>query len=253
MIEIETLKHFNTIAPTWGQKEWVNSQSLNGRINDFLRSTERAAGLAKKRHKTSLYFGIGTGALFRYFHGYNIAGVDASAAMLGQCPEGIIQLLSRVEELPFLMDNQFHLTFSRNLLKHCSEPFMAIQSMFQKTRRGGVAIAIESVVLEPEDSVIPTSLVRTTDPSHPPFLTIEQVQKIFKKSGFHKVEYCVFPHRATWLSRWLAAEQAGEEIRAEILALYHGAPRQFIKRYAVNIQTNEITSTVPWLMVRALK
>lgn len=252
MIEERTANHFDTIASTWDRKEWVNSVTLNIKINNFVRSTEKKIGLQKKPHKTSLYFGIGTGALFRYLKRYNIAGVDRAASMLGQCPEGIIRILSEVENLPFLMDNQFHLTFSRNLLKHCQEPALAVESMYRKTRSGCVAVMAESVVLCKEDRDVPTALVRMTDPTHPPFRTVEEAVALFER-WFPRVDYKIVYHRSAWLKRWIEAEQASKEVHRAVLDLYRSASRSFKRRHEVEIVGDEIISTVPWLLVRALK
>ncbi|MDP3244497.1 MAG: methyltransferase domain-containing protein [bacterium] len=217
MLTSATIKHFESIAPTWKRKGWVNSSLLNGAIDKFVRQTEQKIGLHRKKYKTGLYFGIGTGALFRYFQNYNLAGIDGSANMLQQCPEGIVQILSQIEELPFLMNNQFHLSFCRNLLKHCEDPLEAVRSMYEKTRQGCIAIAVESVVLKSEDKVIPTTLVRMTDNSHPSFLTVDEIVNLFKKAGFLKVDYNVFQHRASWLKRWVEAEGASLEIQKNIV------------------------------------
>lgn len=253
MLEEKTTNHFNSIASTWEKKEWVNSSRLNNQIDRFIRSSERTIGLQKKRHKTSLYFGIGTGALFTHLKRYNIAGVDEASQMLGKCPEGIIQILSNVAELPFLMDDQFNLVFSRNLLKHCPEPLQAIESMYRKTRPGSLAIATESVVFTNEDKDIPTKLVRMTDPSHPPFRSVQEIVKMFEKVGFSSVEYIIIPYRSAWLKRWIEAEQASVETHKAILEMYKTAPKAFKERHSVVIDKGEIISTVPWLMIRAVK
>lgn len=253
MLGIHTIQHFDSIASTWNLKTWVNSIPLNRKISRFVKETENHAGLRRKRHKSALYLGIGTGALFRYLARYHIAGVDAARDMLVQCPEGVIQILSKVESLPFLMDDQFHLAFSRNLLKHCVDPLEAIREMYVKTRRGHTAIAIESVVLTKGDRAIPTALVRMTDPSHPPFLTVSEIVELFEKASFSRVEYSIVYHRSAWLRRWVEAEQASHGMHQAILDLYRTAPKSFKERHRVVIERDEITSTVPWLMVRAMK
>jgi ubiquinone/menaquinone biosynthesis C-methylase UbiE len=253
MLEKTTLNHFDKISSTWEQKGWVHSKKLNSHIQKFIRQSEKKTGLHTKKYRSSIYFGIGTGALFNHFPRYSIAGVDEARDMLGRCPEGIIQILSKVEELPFLMDNQFNLAFSRNLLKHCNEPFLAIESMYNKTRPGGVAIAAESVVLHKRDREIPTKLVRMTDPAHPAFLTSEEVIALYYKAGFRHVESVLVPYRSAWFQKWLTAEQAGDAIEREVLNMYKKAPKSFIKQHNVIIENNEITSTVPWLLLRAYK
>ena len=253
MLERTTLNHFNEISSTWEQKGWVHSQKLNARIRSFIRESERKAGIHMKRHRSSVYFGIGTGALFNHFPRYSIAGIDEARDMLGRCPEGVIQILSKVEELPFLMDNQFNLAFSRNLLKHCPEPERAIESMYKKTRIGGVAVCAESVVLNASDRDIPTRLVRMTDSTHPSFLTKEEVKSLFHRAGFKKVETEVVPYRSAWFQKWLAAEQAHKDVEQEVLEMYQHGPAGFLRRHHVEIQDDEITSTVPWLLVRAYK
>ncbi len=253
MLEAATLNHFNRIASTWEQKGWVRSRWLNGVIGNFIRQSERRVRLHTKKYRSSAYFGIGTGALFHHFPRYSIAGIDEAADMLGKCPQGIIQILSEVEELPFLMDNQFNLAFSRNLLKHCPEPQKAVESMYQKTRLGGIAIAAESIVLHARDREIPTRLVRMTDPTHPPFLTGDQVVSLFVKAGFRHVDSIIIPHRSAWFQKWRAAEQADTAIEQEVLEMYRHAPEGFRDRHKVVIRSNEVISTVPWLLVRAIK
>jgi SAM-dependent methyltransferase len=253
MLQKTTLNHFSKISSTWEKKGWVRSQVLNNQIGNFVRQSERKVGLQKKRYRSSIYFGIGTGALFRQFPRYNIAGVDEVADMLGKCPEGIIQILSRVEELPFLMDNQFNLAFSRNLLKHCPEPLAAIESMYKKTRLGGVAIVAESIVLTPKDKTIPTNLVRMTDSTHPAFLTHKEILSLFYEAGFRHVDFKLVPYRSAWFRRWLAAEQGDKDIEKEVLVMYKNAPKDFIRRHRVVIKGDEIISTVPWLLLRAYK
>ncbi len=253
MLAQKTINHFNQIAPTWENKGWVNSRSFNQNIDRFLRATERKVGFHSKRHKSSVYFGIGTGALFKYLSHYNIAGVDEAKEMLRYCPEGVVQVLSKVEELPFLMDNQFNLAFSRNLLKHCVDPLEAVRSMYKKTRPGGVAVTAESVVLNKEDKVIPTNLVRMTDPSHPEFLSLDEVVKLFKKAGFSNVEYEIVPYRSAWLKKWLQAEQARKGLGNDVLDMYRQAPSGFKDRHRVVIKNDDIISTVPWALIRAYK
>lgn len=253
MLEQETLNHFDKISSTWEEKGWVRSQRLNSKIRSYLRESENIIGLNTKKYRSSVYFGIGTGALFKHFPRYSVAGVDEAAGMLGQCPEGIIQILSKVENLPFLMDNQFNLAFSRNLLKHCPEPLAAVESMYKKTRPGGVAVMAESVVLDTKDRNIPTQLVRMTDPSHPAFLTQEEVVTLFYKAGFSHVDSTIVPYRSAWFQKWLTAEQGNKDVEEEILALYKDAPKSFLERHNVTIRGNEITSTVPWLLLRAYK
>ncbi len=253
MLEKTTLNHFNKISSTWEQKGWVRSQKLNSRIRTFIRESEMKAKLHEKKYRSSVYFGIGTGALFKHFPRYSVAGIDEAADMLGKCPEGVIQILSKVEELPFLMDNQFNLAFSRNLLKHCPEPLAAVESMYRKTRPGGVAIVAESIVLDKKDREIPTRLVRMTDPTHPAFLTKDEVINLFLKAGFKHVDTEVVSYRSAWFQKWLTAEQGNKDIEREVLDIYKNAPENFLKNHAVIIKNNEITSTVPWLLVRAYK
>lgn len=253
MLDQKTINHFNQIAPTWENKGWVNSRSFNQNIDRFLRSTERKVGFHNKRYKSSVYFGIGTGALFKYLSRYNVAGVDEAQEMLRYCPEGVVQILSKVEKLPFLMDNQFNLSFSRNLLKHCTDPLEAVRSMYQKTRSRGVAVTAESVVLNKEDKDIPTRLVRATDPSHPSFLTLDEVVELFKKAGFSNVEYEIVPYRSAWLKKWLQAEQARNNLQQDILEMYRKAPQGFKDRHNVVIKGGDIISTVPWVLIRAYK
>jgi SAM-dependent methyltransferase len=200
-----------------------------------------------------VYFGIGTGALFNHFPRYSVAGIDEAAGMLGKCPEGVIQILSKVEELPFLTDNQFNLAFSRNLLKHCPEPERAIESMYKKTRFGGVAVCAESVVLNANDRDIPTRLVRMTDSTHPAFLTKKEAESLFLEAGFKHVETEIVPYRSAWFQKWLAAEQAHRGVEQEVLDMYRHAPASFLRRHDVVIEDGEITSTVPWLLIRAYK
>ncbi len=253
MLEKTTLNHFNKISSTWDQKGWVKSQKLNGQIRNFIRSSERKINLHAKRYRSSVYFGIGTGALFKHFPRYSVAGIDEASDMLGKCPEGIIQILSKVEELPFLMDNQFNLAFSRNLLKHCPEPLRAIESMYKKTRPGGVAIAAESIVLNEKDKEIPTRLVRMTDSTHPAFLTKDEIVNLFLKAGFKHVNTEVVLYRSAWFQKWLSAEQGNKTIEEEVLDMYYHAPPDFLGRHEVIIKGREITSTVPWLLLRAYK
>lgn len=253
MVESQTLAHFNDIAATWEHKGWVHSQTLNSHIDAFIRASEKKIHLHSKQHKTGLYFGIGTGVLFDYLHRYAIAGIDGSAEMLGQCPEGVIQILSQVENLPFLMDEQFNLTFARNLLKHCHEPERAIEQMFLKTKRDGVAVVAESVALHPDDTDIPTQLVRMTDPTHPRFLTHAEITQLFYDAGFANVEIEVMPYRSKWLTKWIQAEQARRNVHQGVLSMYRTAPEDFIRRHDVIIQGDEILSTVPWLLLRAYK
>ena len=253
MLAQDTLNHFNKISDTWEQKNWVNDEYFNLRLARFIKSSEEHAGLSKKRHKSALYFGIGTGKLFHQFRDYNLAGIDEAANMLGQCPEGTIRILSKVEDLPFLDNNQFHVTFSRNLLKHCPEPHKAVEQMFQKTRKGGVCLCAESVVQANEDKVIPNTLLRFTDPNHPSVLSISDIITLFERAGFYAVDYQLFPYRSTWLSKWLAAEQANIWDRENALALYRSAPTPFLERQHVVIHDNEITSSVPWMLIRAYK
>lgn len=253
MIPTKTLQHFNDIASSWEQKEWVNSDALNHRISHFVKQSERHAENHQKGSKSSLYLGIGTGVLFKYLKRYNIAGVDAAAGMLKQCPEGIIQILSKVEDLPFLMDDQFHLSFSRNLLKHCEDPAQAVASMYKKIRKGSVAVSAESIVFQEKDSVVPTTLVRTTDPSHPSFLSLDATLNLFRQAGFKDVYYEIIPHRSAWLKRWIAAENASSAVHEEMIRFYKNTPQSFKELYNVHITDDEITSTVPWLMVRAKK
>lgn len=253
MLHTATRNHFDTIAQTWEQKEWVRSPRLNSAIDCFLRQSERRVGLHQKQRTSALYLGIGTGALFDRLARYHIAGVDRAATMLGRCPEGVIQILADAEHLPFLMGNQFHLAFARNLLKHCMEPRRVLETMAEKTRRDGVVVTIESVVLRPEDRRIPTALVRLTDATHPPFPTASEVLDGFSRAGFSRVEHVIVPYRSRWLRRWIDAEQAGPGVHAEALRLYRTAPLDFLRRHRVRIIGDEIESTVPWLMVRATK
>lgn len=253
MLEKTTLNHFNQISSTWEKKGWVRSQRLNSQIRGYLRQSERKAKLHRKKYRSSVYFGIGTGALFRHFPRYSVAGIDEAADMLGKCPEGIIQILSKVEDLPFLMDNQFNLAFSRNLLKHCPDPLAAVESMYKKTRPGGVAIIAESIVLDIKDKEIPTRLVRMTDPTHPSFLTRDEVISLFCKAGFRHIDSIVVPYRSAWFQKWLVAEQGNKNIEQEVLDMYKHAPDSFLERHKVVIKGNEITSTVPWLFLRAYK
>ena len=253
MLEKSTLNHFNKISSTWEQKGWVRSRKLNKQINSFLRESERTTGLDKQKHRSSAYFGIGTGALFSYFPRYSMAGIDEAADMLGKCPEGVIQIISQVEDLPFLMNNQFNLTFCRNLLKHCPEPLQAVESMYKKTRPGGLAILAESVVLDPEDREIPTKLVRMSDPTHPQFLTKDEIIQMYYKAGFRHIDIKIIPYRSAWFQKWLAAEQGTKDIETEVLEMYRKASGDFHKRHDVVVRNNEITSTVPWLFLRAYK
>ena len=253
MLEKTTLNHFNRISSTWENKGWVRSEKFNSTIRDFIRSSERKVNLHKKKYRSSVYFGIGTGALFKNFPRYSVAGIDEAAHMLGKCSEGIIQILSKVEELPFLMDNQFNLAFSRNLLKHCPEPLLAIESMYRKTRPGGIAVVAESVVINPDDREIPTRLVRMTDVSHPAFLAQDETVNLFYKAGFKHVEYKIVPYRSAWLQKWLLAEQASKEMAQEILDMYKHAPQGFLQRHHVVIDGRDIISTVPWLLLCAYK
>lgn len=253
MLGDTTLNHFNAISSTWEEKGWVHSRKLNSNIHRFIKSTEKATGLNAKRDKSSLYFGIGTGVLFKYLRRYHVAGVDQAAHMLGRCPEGPIQILSDVNELPFLMNDQFNMTLSRNLLKHCAEPERAIQSMYHKLRPGGAAVILESVVLKAEDAEIPTRLVRMTDPTHPPFLAKEAIEVMVKKAGFKRIETGIMPYRSAWLHKWLRAEQARTAVHDDVLALYRDAPTGFRERHDVVVQNGNIISTVPWLFLRAIK
>lgn len=253
MLEKTTLNHFNKISSTWEKKGWVQSRVLNNQIGSFICAAERKAGIYRKRYKSSVYFGIGTGALFKQFPRYSLAGIDEAANMLGRCPEGVIQILSKIEELPFLMDNQFNLAFSRNLLKHCFEPLRAIESMYRKTRPGGVAVVAESIVLTQEDKEIPTRLVRLADPTHPPFLTHEEIVALFYRVGFRYVDYKIISYRSAWFQKWLAAEQGDSAVEAEVLNMYRKAPNDFLKKHDVVIKGKEIISTVPWLLLRAFK
>lgn len=253
MINIKTSEHFNSISSTWETKGWVNSVQFNRKISNFIECSEKRIGLNKKKFKSSLYFGIGTGALFRYLSSYNLAGVDVASGMLQQCHEGIIQILSKVEDLPFLMNNQFNLTFSRNLLKHCESPREAVGSMYQKTREGHIAITVESVVLDKRDRDIPTNLVRMGDPSHPRFLTAGEVIDLFYQAGFSRVEHEIVTYRSAWLKRWVTAEQLDNNAREEIIKMYQQAPKSFKHRQNVRIHNGEITSDVPWVMIRAIK
>ena len=104
MLEKTNLNHFNKISSTWEKKGWVRSRKLNSQIRDFIRQAERKVNLHRKKYRSSVYFGIGTGTLFKHFPRYSVAGIDEAADMLGKCPEGIIQILSKVEDLPFLID-----------------------------------------------------------------------------------------------------------------------------------------------------
>ncbi len=253
MIDGKIISHFNSIASTWQKKEWVHSKFLNRRIGFFVKSNERKIGLHKKKHKSMLYFGIGTGALFGNLAQYNIAGVDEAGEMLTQCPEGVVQILSKVENLPFLMDNQFNASFGRNLLKHCVYPEEAVISMYKKTRNEGTSMIAESVVLKEEDKFIPNELVRMADPNHPSFKTVDEILESFEKAGFKKINYTIIPHRSAWLKKWVEAEQVSKKIHKDILDLYKNAPIGFKTRYRVEINGDEITSTVPWLLVSAFK
>ena len=253
MLTKETTRHFSAIADTWGQKEWVNSVGLNSQIDDFIRETEAKIGLDEIEDKISLYFGIGPGVLFKYLRRYSVVGIDASAQMLGHCPRGVVQILSNVNDLPFLMDNQFDLTFARNLLKHCFEPELAVEEMYRKTRKGGSAVIAELAPLYASDTDVPTRMVRTTDPSHPRFLTQDEITDMFIKAGFSHVETKAIFHRGRWLSKWIKAEQATPEIRDHILELFRTAPEGFKRRSNVIIQGDEILSTAPWLLLRAYK
>ena len=125
--------------------------------------------------------------------------------------------------------------------------------MYRKTRPGGIAVVAESVVLNPEDREIPTRLVRMTDPTHSPFLTHDEIIKLFYKAGFRHVESIVVPYRSAWFQKWLAAEQGDKNIEQEVLDMYKQAPNNFLERHKVVIKGNEITSTVPWLFLRAYK
>ncbi len=253
MIRKETQDHFDEIADTWTRKGWVNSNELNGEISKFIRKSEIKVGLDCLDHRSMLYLGIGTGALFEHLQRYHIAGVDRASNMLGQCPEGIIQILSSCEELPFLMPNQFHAGFFRNLLKHCESPEEATRTFYEKIREGFTLMGCESIVYDDEDINVPTSLVRLTDPSHPPFLSLRKIIEVFKGAGFRDISYRIFPFRDRWLGKWLDAEQAPPEIHREVLNLYE-KNKGFREKYDVEIHPDgDITSTVPWALISARK
>jgi 2-polyprenyl-3-methyl-5-hydroxy-6-metoxy-1,4-benzoquinol methylase len=253
MIAAETLSHFNDISSTWARKRWVTASAFNRQIDRFVRASETLTGLDGQKNKSAAYFGIGTGVLFDYLTRYSVAGVDEARMLLEQCPEGVIQILSDVTQLPFLLDNQFHLVFSRNLLKHCQDPSEVVKTMYQKTRPGYCSVIVESVVLNEEDRYLPTELVRLTDPTHPPFRTLDEIISMAHEAGFSHIDYKIVPYRTTWLKNWVDAEQGGKEVHRKALALYKQAPKSFIERHDVVIKDDDVTSTVPWLMLRAVK
>ena len=244
--------HFDNIADTWEAKGWVNSAKLNRAIQRFIKGTERGYHLSRTKHKTLLYLGIGTGVLFQYLGNYNIAGVDEAFNMLSQCPEGIIQIRSNAENLPFLMPDQFHIGMFRNLLKHCHEPQKAVSALYQKIRPDYGVTAFESVVYDEKDKEIPTRLVRMTDPDHPSFLSIDDVVALFKDAGFRDIHYELMPFRDRWLEKWVRAEKADPKMKDEIIAMYK-KNKDFQRKYDVAFGRDYITSTVPWMMIRATK
>lgn len=252
LLDLSTQNHFNHIANTWSQKGWVNNTGFNNTLAAFISDTEKKLRLDQKPHKSLLYVGIGTGALFQWLQQYHIAGVDQAFKMLQQCPEGVIQINAPGNDLPFLMPNQFHLACSRNLLKHCQDPYEVIREMYGKLRKDGVALCFESVVFQSEDIDVPTELVRLTDPTHPAFLTIDQVVALYDHAGFRNVQYQIFLFRDAWFQKWMQAEQAGEEVRKDALSLYRRNQR-YRKRYDVVVHDEDITSTVPWIMLAAVK
>ena len=252
ILDPSTQNHFNQIANTWSQKGWVNDAGFNSTLAAFISDTEKKLRLDQKQHKSLLYVGIGTGALFQWLQKYHIAGVDQAFTMLEQCPEGIIQINAPGNDLPFLMPNQFHLGLSRNLLKHCQDPYEVIREMYGKLRKGSSVICFESVVFKKEDSAVPTELVRLTDPIHPPFLTIDQVVALYDHAGFRDIQYQIFLFRDTWLKKWIKAEQADEEVQKDALSLYQRNQR-YRKIYDVVLHDEDITSTVPWIMLAARK
>ena len=76
---------------------------------------------------------------------------------------------------------------------------------------------------------------------------------MYRQAGFSQVDYKIVPHRSAWLGKWIQAEQASKDVRDEVIKMYRKAPDSFIKNHQVVIENNEITSTVPWLLVRAIK
>jgi hypothetical protein len=120
-------------------------------------------------------------------------------------------------------------------------------------RPGGVAVITESVVLAPEDRRIPSALVRLSDPSHPAFLTADEIVDLCERAGFSHVEATIVPYRDRWFRKWLAAEQARADVAQEAWELYRHAPESFVARHNVVMADGDITSTVPWLFVRAIK
>lgn len=244
-------QHYDQIANTWANKYWVEDAELSAAITGFVEENLPAA--TDSSPPNLLYLGCGTGAICReeLFSTWDILGIDSSQEMLNRCPDNMKTLRSDLSNLESL-DQQFDLTFSRKLLTHCP-PSVVCPVAFEHLKPGGMAISIESVVVNDEQMRVATTGVRTIEPEHGAFLMPDDITKAYQRAGFVKINTKMLVHRRAWLKSWLKAEQATTKHRDTIIKLYESASHEFKNSIAFDLSNGEITSNFFWLMTSAQK
>ncbi|WP_246492078.1 class I SAM-dependent methyltransferase [Actinomadura alba] len=160
----------------------------------------------------------------------HVTALDATPAMLEQGKrEADRAAITNVTfargdagELPFL-DRSFTLVITRFSLHHFEEPLAALREMVRVSRSGASLIIADLIRTDaPGD---PDRHERLRDPSHATLLTIQQIAELLAEVGAEVKRSTAFevvrPVDA-WMAQSHTAEDAAEQIRAELRAELDG-------------------------------
>jgi ubiquinone/menaquinone biosynthesis C-methylase UbiE len=238
---------YDSIAPSWRQKVWVNDSDFKNRIIKF-------AGI--KNVGDLLDVGIGAGDLASLFNVKSITGIDISKAMLKECKKlhpNYNLILGDAEKLPF-KNSSFDIVCCRNLLQNFNNPTRAFKEMFRVLKSGGNLIIIESAVYKVE-SEFPTAACRVVEPFHPLFPSHEELYKLFKNFHLRKIKQEVVGVHKKWLAKWQLSKKASSKQRLKIFKVCESYPEWYKKKYKIKLFPNEveIESTLSFSFLKGQK